>query len=130
MRQLRKSNVLRRSSSVRGSTRWSMWSNACSYGCVVELLKRVWHNILTTDVLGLAAQTAYFFFFSLFPLLLFTAPLLSLVGNKAATVGIIMQALARSVPPDAYLLIQNVVNDVVFSKSAPGVVSVGAILTI
>jgi membrane protein len=96
----------------------------------MQLLKRVWHNILTTDVLGLAAQTAYFFFFSLFPLLLFTAPLLSLVGNKAATVGIIMQALARSVPPDAYLLIQNVVNDVVFSKTAPGVLSVGAILTI
>ncbi|HZS60171.1 MAG TPA: YihY/virulence factor BrkB family protein [Gemmatimonadaceae bacterium] len=96
----------------------------------MELLKRVWGNILKTDVLGLAAQTAYFFFFSLFPLLLFTAPFLSLVGNKAATVGIIMQALARSVPPDAYLLIQNVVNDVVFAKNAPGVVSVGAILTI
>src|SRR5579859_3130839 len=96
----------------------------------MQLLKRVWHNILATDVLGLAAQTAYFFFFSLFPLLLFTAPFLSLVGNKAATVGIIMQGLARSVPPDAYLLIQNVVNDVVFSKNAPGVLSLGAILTI
>src|SRR5579862_5557322 len=96
----------------------------------MQLLKRVWGNILKTDVLGLSAQTAYFFFFSLFPLLLFTAPFLSLVGNKAATVGIIMQVLARSVPPDAFLLIQNVVNDVVFGKNAPGMVSVGAILTI
>ena len=96
----------------------------------MQLLKRVWHNILATDVLGLAAQTAYFFFFSLFPLLLFTAPLLSLVGNKEANVGIIMQAVARSVPPDAFLLIQGVVNDVVFSKNAPGVLSVGIILTI
>lgn len=96
----------------------------------MQLLKRVWHNILATDVLGLAAQTAYFFFFSLFPLLLFTAPLVSLVGNKEATVGIIMQVLARSVPPDAYLLVQNVVNDVVFAKNAPGVLSLGAFLTI
>ena len=96
----------------------------------MQLLKRVWHNILVTDVLGLAAQTAYYFFFSLFPLLLFTAPLLSLVGNKEATVGIIMQGLARSVPQDAYLLIQGVVNDVVFGKGASGVLSLGVILTI
>lgn len=96
----------------------------------MQLLKRVWHNILKTDVLGLAAQTAYFFFFSLFPLILFTAPFLSLVGNKEATIGVIMQALARAVPPDAYLVVQNVVNDVVFAKNAPGVLSLGAILTV
>jgi uncharacterized BrkB/YihY/UPF0761 family membrane protein len=43
----------------------------------MSLLGRVWRNILSTDVLGLAAQTAYYFFFSLFPLLLFTAPVIS-----------------------------------------------------
>lgn len=64
------------------------------------------------------------------PLILFTAPFLSLVGNKEATVGVIMQVLARSVPPDAFLVVQNVVNDVVFAKNAPGVLSLGAILTI
>jgi membrane protein len=96
----------------------------------MQLFRRVWHNILATDVLGLAAQTAYFFFFSLFPLLLFTAPLLSLVGDKQQTVGVIMQAIAQSVPPDAFLLIQGVVNDVVFAKNAPGVLSLGAILTL
>jgi len=96
----------------------------------MSLLARVWRNILATDVLGLSAQTAYYFFFSLFPVLLFTAPMLSLVGNKEQTVGIIMQGIARSVPPDAYLLIQGVVNDVVFAKNAPGVLSVGAVLTL
>jgi membrane protein len=96
----------------------------------MQLLKRVWCNILETDVLGLAAQTAYYFFFSLFPLLLFMAPLLSLVGDKEQTVGIIMQALARAVPPDAFLLVQNVVNDVVFAKNAPGMLSLGAVLTV
>jgi membrane protein len=96
----------------------------------MSLLGRVWRNILSTDVLGLAAQTAYYFFFSLFPLLLFTAPVISLVGDKRQTVSIIMQGIARSVPPDAYLLIQGVVNDVVFAKNAPGVLSAGALLTL
>jgi membrane protein len=96
----------------------------------MSLIGRVWRNILSTDVLGLAAQTAYYFFFSLFPLLLFTAPVISLVGDKQQTVSIIMQGIARSVPPDAYLLIQGVVNDVVFAKNAPGVLSAGALLTL
>jgi membrane protein len=94
------------------------------------VLKRVWDNILATDVLGLSAQTAYFFFFSLFPLLLFSAPLLSLVGDKQQTVGVIMHGIAESVPQDAYVLIRDVVNDVVFGKNAPGVLSIGAILTL
>jgi len=76
----------------------------------MSLLGRVWRNILSTDVLGLAAQTAYYFFFSLFPLLLFTAPVISLVGDKQQTVSVIMQGIARSVPP--------------------GVLSAGAILTL
>jgi membrane protein len=96
----------------------------------MSLMGRVWRNILSTDVLGLAAQTAYYFFFSLFPLLLFTAPVISLVGDKQQTVSVIMQGIARSVPPDAYLLIQGVVNDVVFAKNAPGVLSAGALLTL
>lgn len=96
----------------------------------MQLLKRVWHNIVETDVLGLAAQTAYFFFFSLFPLLLCSAPLLSLVGNKQQTVGVVMRAVAEAVPPDAYLLIQSVVDDIVFGKNATGILSVGAVLTL
>jgi membrane protein len=96
----------------------------------MQLLKRVWHNILATDVLGLSAQTAYFFFFSLFPLLLFSAPLLSLVGDKQQTVGVILRGAAESVPPDAYRLIQSVVDDVVFGKNAPGILSIGAVLTL
>ncbi len=97
---------------------------------VGPLVKKVARNIFATDVLGLAAQTAYYFFFSLFPLFLFAAPLLSLVGNKRETVGVIMAQLAQAVPPDAYHLIEGVVNDVVFAKGAPGVISLGAILTI
>lgn len=86
--------------------------------------------MLATDVLGLSAETAYYFFFSLFPLILFSAPLLSLLGDKRDTVNLIMAKVAPAVPADAYRLIASVVNDVVFAKGAPGVMSVGALLTL
>ncbi len=97
---------------------------------VGPLLKKVGRNMLATDVLGLAAQTAYYFFFSLFPLILFSAPLLSLLGDKRDTVDSIMAKVAPAVPADAYRLIASVVNDVVFAQGAPGVMSAGALLTL
>jgi membrane protein len=97
---------------------------------VGPFLKQVGRNIIATDVLGYAAQTAYYFFFSLFPLFLFITPLLSLVGDKRKTVGVVLEQLAEIVPSDAYHLIAGVVNDVVFAKGAPGVISLGAILAL
>jgi len=101
------------------------------YGIAVgTLLKKVGRNILSTDVLGLSAQTAYYFFFSLFPLLLFAMPLLGSLGDKRATIDVIMTQLAAVVPADAYRLVAGVVHDTVFQKGAPGVMSVGAVLTL
>jgi membrane protein len=97
---------------------------------VGALLKKVGRNMLATDVLGLSAETAYYFFFSLFPLILFSAPLLSLLGDKRETVDSIMAKVAPAVPADAYRLIAGVVNDVVFAKGAPGLMSAGALLTL
>ncbi len=97
---------------------------------VWPLLKKVGRSIRATDVLGLAAQTAYFFFFSLFPIFLFATPLLSIFGDKRTTVNLIMAQAARVVPGDAYRLIAAVVNEVVFAKDAPGIISVGALLTL
>jgi membrane protein len=97
---------------------------------VGPLLKKVGRNILATDVLGLSAQTAYYFFFSLFPLFLFATPLLSLLGDKRKTVDFIMTQVAEAVPGEAYPLVAGVVNQVVFQKGAPGVMSLGALLTL
>jgi membrane protein len=97
---------------------------------VGPLLKKVGRNILATDVLGLSAQTAYYFFFSLFPLFLFATPLLGLLGDKRATVNLIMTQVGEALPGDAYRLIDGVVKDVVFAKDAPGVISLGALLTL
>lgn len=95
---------------------------------VGPLLKKTGREILDDNVLGLAAQTAYYFFFSLFPLLLFVAPLLSLVGDKRKMVQWLMAQIAAAVPPEAMTLVSGVVKDVVLSDSAPGVMSVGALL--
>ncbi|HWZ59963.1 MAG TPA: YihY/virulence factor BrkB family protein [Gemmatimonadaceae bacterium] len=81
-------------------------------------------------VLGLGAQTAYYFFFSLFPILLFTAPLLAVVGDRQHTMQLILGALAPAVPREALTLVEGVLHDVVFVKGAPGVISVGALLAL
>lgn len=95
---------------------------------VWPLLKATGREIMADNVLGLAAQTAYYFFFSLFPLLLFVAPMLALIGNKQQMVDWLIGHLAGAVPASAMELVRGVVKDVVLSPSAPAAMSVGALL--
>lgn len=95
---------------------------------VGPLLKTTGREILDDHVPGIAAELAYYFFFSLFPILLFLAPLLSLLGDKRALFSTVMDSLGRVVPADAFALMQNVVGEVVFSEGAPGIMSIGALL--
>ena len=97
---------------------------------VWPLLKKTGKEILDDNVLGMSAQMAYFFLFSLFPLLLFLAPMLALVGDKQAMFEWIMEQLARTVPREAMQLVEGVVEDVVFQPNAPGLVSIGALLAL
>lgn len=64
------------------------------------LLKKTVREIGEDNVTTLAASAAYNFFFSLFPLLLFLAPLLSLAGNKQQMVGFLTAQLTSGLPPD------------------------------
>jgi membrane protein len=95
---------------------------------VGPLLKKTFREIGSDHVPTLAASAAYNFFFSLFPLLLFLAPLLSLVGDKQQLVGYILGRLTSVMPPQQVTALQPVLNDVVFSSSAPGLMSIGAVL--
>lgn len=97
---------------------------------VGHLLKAVGKAIWADNLLTIAAAVAYNFFFSIFPLLLFAAPLLALVGNKQQLFNWILGQLAGSVPPAAYTLLAGVARDVVFAPNAPGLVSIGAVLTL
>ena len=97
---------------------------------VTPLLKQTGKEISEDNVLGLGAQLAYYFFFSLFPLMLFLTPLVGLIGDKRKNFELIMSQLAGVVPQSAYDLIHGVVSDVVFEPSAPGLMSVGALLAL
>lgn len=92
------------------------------------LLKRTMREVMRDNVLGLSAQAAYSFFFSLFPLLLFLAPLFSLIGNERDIVIRILARLQLAIPEEAYALMAGVVEDVVFSDNAPGLISIGIVL--
>jgi membrane protein len=97
---------------------------------VGPLLKTTGKEILDDNVLGLAAQAAYNAFFSIFPFFLFAAPLLSVFGDKQKTFAWLMNQLATDVPSEAIDLVRSVIMDVVFSWSAPGLISIGAVLAL
>src|SRR5215207_3111511 len=94
------------------------------------LLKKTIKEVWDDGVLGLSAQAAYSFFFSLFPILLFLAPLFSLIGNKREFVDRILSRVSATLPSEAYVLLSNVVRDVVFGENAPGLMSIGIVLAI
>src|SRR5215213_3287594 len=94
------------------------------------LLKRTFAEVWKDGVLGLSAQAAYSFFFSLFPILLFLAPVLSLIGDKQVIVNRLLTRIAVTVPVEAYNLLSGIVKDVVLGENAPGLISIGLLLAI
>ncbi len=94
----------------------------------IALLKGAARETLSDRVPALAAETAYYFFFSLFPLLLFVTPLVGLFGERAETMRWIEGQLATVVGPQAFVPIRAMLQDVVYTKNAPGLMSLGALL--
>src|ERR1041385_4054218 len=68
---------------------------------VVPLVKKTVKEIGEDRVPSLAAETAYYFFFSLFPLLLFLTPLLGVLGNGPEIMESLLSRLATTIPADA-----------------------------
>jgi membrane protein len=95
---------------------------------IETLLRKTISEIGKDNVTTLAASAAYNFFFSLFPLLLFLTPLLSLAGDKQRLVGWLMSQLTTVLPPTQVEAFRPVLDKVVFSSSAPGLMSIGLVL--
>jgi membrane protein len=95
---------------------------------VGTLLKRTGKEILDDGVPTLAAQTAYYFFFSLFPLLLFATPLLSVVGEREQVMGFLMAQLRSLVQGDSVKPFAEAIASIVYAENAPGLMSIGALL--
>jgi membrane protein len=93
-----------------------------------ELLRATVKDALEDRIPMLAASAAYYFFFSLFPLLLFVAPVLSFVGEKEALISSIMDRVGTLVPEEGQTVIEGALNDVVFVEGAPALMSIGALL--
>ena len=96
----------------------------------VPLLKKTLKETLEDNVLGIASEVAYNFFFSLFPLLLFLAPMLSLLGDKRQIVSDLLARFSEFMPAEAFTLFSKVVNDIVFAQNAPGLISIGFLLAV
>ena len=95
---------------------------------VVPLVKKTAKEIGQDRILSLAAETAYYFFFSLFPLLLFLTPMLGLVGNGQELMESLISRFATTIPADALSMLRRTLTEIVTSSGGAGIMSVGALL--
>ena len=91
-----------------------------------ELAKRTWRECNEDNVFGGAAELAYYFMLALFPMLIF---LTSLVGFLPGAQAAIFNALSKVVPPEAWKLVSETLNDVI-TNSSSGLLSFGILGTI
>lgn len=91
---------------------------------VAALLKKTWKEIGEDRVAVYAAQMAYTLFFSVFPLLLFFAALLSVAVDRQRVVTLLAGATA-SLPSGVGDLILTTARSVIFARGAPGLLSFG-----
>jgi membrane protein len=95
---------------------------------VGTVLKRTGKEILSDGIPTLAAETAYYFFFSLFPLLLFITPLLSVLGGRDQVMNFVIAQLSALGKPETLKPMTDAIRSAVYAKNAPGLMSIGALL--
>jgi membrane protein len=95
---------------------------------VVPLVKKTVKEIGHDRIPSLAAETAYYFFFSLFPLLLFLTPLLGLIGNGQQLMESMIDRLSATMPADTLSLVRRVLGEIVTSSGSAGIMSIGVLL--
>jgi membrane protein len=93
-----------------------------------EIAVRTWKEIWADDLLNLAAQQAYYFFFALFPALLTFISIASFFPIDNLT-GQIVSLLGRFAPPEVITIITDQINKI--SQSAHGgILTFGFLLTL
>jgi membrane protein len=95
---------------------------------VLPLLKGTFHEIGADKVATLAASAAYNFFFSLFPLLLFLSPMLTLFGDQQQILGWLLAQLASTLTREQVEAMRPILEKVVAPGSAPKLISIGLLL--
>ncbi|MBW8770612.1 MAG: YihY/virulence factor BrkB family protein [Gemmatimonadetes bacterium] len=95
---------------------------------VVPLVKKTVKEVGEDRIPSIAAETAYYFFFSLFPLLLFLTPLLGLVGNGQELMDSMLNRLSSTMPADTLALLRRVLQEIITSSGNAGIMSIGVLL--
>lgn len=77
-----------------------------------ELGKRVWNSVNSDDVLNRAAQLAYYFFFSLFPALIFLTSILGLLAGPGTKLhDMLLVYMGTALPGSAFEMVQKVLTE-------------------
>lgn len=93
------------------------------------IVRRIAKEVGNDKIPGYAAQMAYALFFSLFPLLIFAAALLTLVADKQQVIAWMADNVARTLPPDVADVLLETMRKVLDAKDAPGLLSFGILTT-
>jgi membrane protein len=91
-------------------------------------LKRIFRKAVADNITGESAKVAYYFFLSLFPLILVLFALTGLLGGERAFDWIMTQIQGR-VPPQAAGLLRGVVREIT-SRPEAGTLGIGLLLTL
>ena len=94
-----------------------------------DLARRVWVKVQVDNVFGRAAELAYFFLFSLFPLAIVLTTLLGLVSIGADIRGELLLYCRTALPPSAYHVVADTLRQVRESGGG-GKLSLGVVVTI
>lgn len=89
----------------------------------------IWGEIRADDVLGRAAQLAYYFFLAQFPFLIFLVSALSIFGTADRGRALLFQMIARFLPGLAFQLIKNTF-EAILRAGGPLKMSFGAIFSL
>jgi membrane protein len=95
---------------------------------LLDRTKRIITEAVEDNITGEAAKAAYYFFLSLFPMLLVAFALTGLFGGQAAF-DRIMGWLDTALPDQSSLFVENVVREVTYERR-PGTLSLGLLLTL
>ena len=92
---------------------------------VVQLARRVWHEIGDDEVADRAAALAYYFLFALFPALLFLTVLLGMLPIPNLMDNL-MEYVSRALPPDAASIMQKTLREIIRGARG-GLLSIGVL---
>src|SRR5919199_639350 len=98
--------------------------------CSFAALKKVVAEFQRDDVLGLAAQLAYYMILALFPFILVLVSLMGTFSNPQLASSV-LEYFSQVMPPQVFGLVDSYMSDVISGRNpAPGLLSFGILFTI